>query len=97
MSKTKATPVEFNCCAPEAQAVQLAGTFNDWSTEATPMTKGEHDNWSVSLNLPPGRHEFKFVVDGQWCCEPGCDGTNRDCPKCVPNEFGTLNRFIDVE
>lgn len=97
MSKTKAKAVEFHCRAPEAQTVQLAGTFNDWNSETTPLTKGEHGDWAASLDLPPGRHEFKFVVDGQWCCEPGCDGTDRECPKCVPNSFGTMNRFIDVE
>lgn len=97
MSKTKAKSIEFNCRAPEAQAVHLAGTFNEWNTGSTPLTKGADGNWAVSVDLPPGRHEFKFVVDGEWCCEPGCDGTNNECPKCVPNSFGTMNRFIDVE
>ena len=97
MLKTKLKSVEFNCRVPKAQTVHLAGTFNGWNTGSIPLTKGEDDSWTVSVDLPPGRHEFKFVVDGQWCCDPGCDGTNRECPKCVPNSFGTMNRFIDVD
>lgn len=67
MSKTKLKPSEFNCRAPEAQAVHVAGTFNGWNTGSTPLTKGEDGKWTVSVDLPPGRHEFKFVVDGPWC------------------------------
>lgn len=59
------------------------------------MTKDEGGNWNAKLDLPPGRYEFKFVVDGQWCCEPSCQ-PSAECPQCVPNTFGTMNRFIDV-
>lgn len=86
---------KFTCGAPEAKAVFLAGTFNGWKPDATPMTKDGEGEWSVSLKLAPGHHEFKFVVDGDWCCEPGCHGS-AECPKCVPNDFGTMNRVIDV-
>jgi len=92
----KAKPVEFSCHAPDARAIFLAGTFNEWNTEATPMVKGADGNWTVAVKLSPGHHEFKFVVDGSWCCEPGCDGTYRDCPKCVSNPFGTMNRVLEV-
>jgi len=96
MSKNKAKPIEFTCRASEAQAVFLAGAFNEWNTEATPLAKDADGKWTVALKLSPGRHEFKFVIDGNWCCESSCDGTNRDCPKCVPNQFGTMNRVIEV-
>ena len=84
------------CHAPEAKAVFLAGMFNGWKPDATPMVKGSEGEWSVNMKLPPGRHEFKFVVDGQWCCEPGCEGPHHGCPKCVPNSCGTMNRVIEV-
>jgi len=96
MPKEKTKTTEFCCRAPDAGAVFLAGTFNDWKTDATPLTKNDDGTWKANLDLPTGRHQFKFVVDGQWCCEPGCDGADRDCPKCVPNDFGTMNRFVDV-
>lgn len=93
-NRTQATTL--SCHAPEAQAVFVAGTFNDWKPDAEPLQRGADGNWSVALQLPPGRHEFKFIVDGQWCCEPGCEGEHRGCPKCVPNQHGTMNRVLEV-
>lgn len=92
--KTKGTT--FTCHAPEAEAVFLAGTFNNWDTKAMPMAKGADGNWTAALELSPGRYEFKFIVDGAWCCEPGRDGADAECPNCVPNPFGTMNRMIEV-
>lgn len=90
---TKATV--FQCHAPQAQAVCLAGTFNEWSPQATPMAKDAEGNWRVAVDLKPGRYEFKFVIDGAWCCEPGCERSDT-CAVCVPNPFGTMNRVIEV-
>lgn len=86
----------FTCLAPTARAVFLAGTFNGWDAKATPMVKDAQGNWEVAVDLPPGRHEFKFAVDGVLCCEPACQGTDNGCPKCVPNSSGTMNRMIEV-
>lgn len=96
MAKSKSKPVEFCCQAPEAAAVFLAGAFNEWRVDATPMKRDDDGQWTARVKLPPGRHDFKFVVDGEWCCEPSCKPEGK-CPKCVPNDFGTMNRFIDVE
>ena len=63
----------FTCYAPEAKSVFLAGTFNDWRPESTPMEKDAEGNWSVTVSLKPGRYEFKYVVDGAWCCAPDCE------------------------
>lgn len=89
--------VTITCHAPEAQAVFVAGTFNEWQPAALPLQPGDAGNWNTTLDLLPGRYEFKFIVDGQWCCEAGCEHEYRGCPKCVPNEFGTMNRVLDVD
>lgn len=86
---------EFKCHAPNAQSVFLAGAFNEWNPGATPMQRTDDFIWTTSLNLAPGRYEYKFVVDGVWCCEPGCKETAL-CPHCVPNAFGTMNRVVEV-
>jgi 1,4-alpha-glucan branching enzyme len=97
MKKTNSKPVEFSCHAPKAKAVFIAGTFNDWKPDASAMHNHlPNGKWTVTLPLRPGRHEFKFVVDGQWCCEPGCEHEHQGCPKCVPNEFGTMNRVLEL-
>jgi 1,4-alpha-glucan branching enzyme len=93
---TRQPSTRLTCHAPEAQAVSVAGTFNDWDAVATPLARDADGNWSALLDLPPGRHEYKFIVDGAWYCEPGCEGTYHGCPKCVPNAFGTMNRVVDV-
>ena len=97
MSKKNTTKrVPFVCKAPDAGAVFVAGTFNDWSADANPLKKGRGGAWKATISVPRGRHEFKFIVDGEWCCDPGCSGDHA-CPKCVPNDQGTMNRVIEVE
>lgn len=93
--RNQTQPSTLSCRAPEAQAVFVAGTFNDWKPDAEPLQRGPDGTWRATLKLPPGRHEFKFIVDGEWCCEPGCAG-DRACPKCVPNDHGTMNRVLEV-
>ena len=83
--------VTLCCRAPTAQSVFVAGTFNDWRPEATPMIRGADGEWTAALHISPGRYEFKFVVDGQWCR----DDANLEC-ECVPNPLGTMNRVLDV-
>lgn len=55
---------------PDAKTVALAGTFNSWNPQATPLIKKGAD-WFVSINLAPGTYQYKFVVDGQrWTVDP---------------------------
>lgn len=87
---------QFTCTAPAAKAIFVAGTFNDWSPTATPLIRGPKGVWSADVDLAPGRYEFKFLVDGAWCCEPGCETADAGSSQCVSNAFGTMNRFIEV-
>ncbi len=96
--KTDVIATEIICAAPDAKKVFLAGTFNDWSEVDTPMKRGKGGNWMAALNLSPGHYEYKFVIDGQWCCRPGCaDHVYAGCLECVPNSFGTMNRVLEVK
>jgi len=95
--RKKTSPVRFGFDAPWASDVHLAGTFNGWSTSETPLNNSGDGKWHVSLDLAPGHYEYKFFVDGRWCCKPGCcDGPDALCPECVPHAFGTMNRVIEV-
>jgi 1,4-alpha-glucan branching enzyme len=91
-----ARSVTFSCFAPTARAVFLAGTFNGWNPEATLLVKDAEGRWDATLDLVPGYYEFKFAVDGAWCCEPGLPEPTRACPSCVPNRFGTMNCKMEV-
>lgn len=89
--------VPLSCHAPKAKAVFVAGTINDWKPNSPPMHHHLPDSeWTVTLPLAPGRHEYKFVVDGQWCCEPGAKDETQDRPDCCSNPFGTMNRVLEV-
>ena len=88
---------EFTCHAPQASSVFLAGTFNDWKPDTLAMERNTEGTWRLTLALPTGHHEFKFVVDGAWCCQPGCnDHAHEGCPTCVPNDCGTMNRVLEL-
>lgn len=63
---------------PNAKSVALAGTFNNWSTQSTPMTRKGAD-WSVSINLAPGTYRYKFVMDkDRWTVDPKNSQTEDD-------------------
>lgn len=83
--------------APKAKRVFVAGTFNDWNPSSHPLKRTGDGHWVLTLDLSPGRYEYKFVIDGQWCCEVGCDKAYDGCPGCVANQFGTMNRVLLVE
>jgi hypothetical protein len=44
----------------------VGGTFNNWNPTATPLLFVGGTEWSKELSLPPGRYEYRFVVDGKW-------------------------------
>ncbi|HVL40172.1 MAG TPA: alpha-amylase family glycosyl hydrolase [Fimbriimonadaceae bacterium] len=62
----------FYVAEKEHRSVHLAGSFNGWDRQATPMKLGaDRRTWSKTLSLPPGRHTYKFVLDGeQWVVDP---------------------------
>ncbi len=96
-SKTTTRTVTFTCNASNAHSVAIAGDFNQWDPNATPLSHVTGETWQVKLRLKPGIHEFKYVVDGQWCCEPGID--DHCCEsngETVDNPFGTKNRVVRV-
>jgi len=80
----------FTCRAPAAQAVFLAGDFNGWSATAQPLSRGDDGLWSVTLALPPGDHEYKFVVDGAW-------QEDADNPRRKPDPFGGSNSLVSID
>lgn len=48
-----------------AKDVYLSGTFNEWSTLKTRMIKND-SGWVAILPLQPGKHQYKFIIDGRW-------------------------------
>jgi len=88
LAGTKITSFKFY--APGAKKVVLSGSFNKWDTEKFPAKKDSKGNWGVKVGLKPGRHEYKFIVDGVWMNDP-------HCTDCVANSLGTHNCVIEVK
>ena len=65
--------VTFRYCAPEAQSVVLAGSFNGWNVAANRLKKGKDGAWTTTVNLLPGTYEYLFIVDGEWKTDPTCE------------------------
>src|SRR5437762_438247 len=55
---------------PGAKHVQVAGSFNGWRPESTPLQRTDGGKWIGDLRVEPGRYEYLFVVDGQWIPDP---------------------------
>ena len=54
-----------------APKVYLAGVFNGWSTNKTPLAgPNQNGEYSVDVALQPGKYGYKFVVDGKWLRDP---------------------------
>lgn len=68
--------------------VSVAGDFSDWKPVA--MKKQKDGSYSVTVAVPPGGHEYKFVIDGQWIVDP-------DNSRWALNPYGTLNSVAQAE
>lgn len=75
--------------SPAAKQVLVAGSFNQWNPERTPLVAASDGRWTGHLNLGPGRHEYLFVVDGQWLPDP-------NARESVANPFGGRNSVLKV-
>jgi len=84
VAKPKTVKLTFSYIAPEAQSVLLAGDFTEWRTAPVGLKKDKKGVWKKTLTLPPGRYEYRLLVDGQWRDDPLCTAR-------VPNGFGSQN------
>ncbi len=88
VQKVKVTFVFPTCqCCPKR--VSLSGDFNGWSPDATPMKQYDDGHWETTVELAPGRYEYKFVRDGEWM-------PDLLARENVLNPHGTLNSVIEV-
>ncbi len=81
--------MEFVIAAPGATSVRLAGDFNGWQPERTPLKPLRGGMYQVVLPLNPGRYRYRYVVDGTWRNDPANGHVET-------NPFGDLNSVIEV-
>lgn len=86
-SRSTCVCVEF--IHSQANEACIAGSFNEWHPSVTPMIRVDGGKWEKELALPPGRYEYRLVVDGQWADDPAARET-------VPNPFGGFNAVLVI-
>jgi 1,4-alpha-glucan branching enzyme len=75
--------IKFECHADPGSEVFVAGTFNNWRPCGFDKLRDRRRDgtFRTLLMLRKGRHEYKFLVNGEWLSE---------------NEAPALNRVMEV-
>ena len=74
----------FELAAPTAKHVDLVGDFTHWQQQPIHLRKSNDGIWRATVKLEIGPHEYRFMVDDQWCDDP-------KCVEHVPNPYGGQN------
>jgi 1,4-alpha-glucan branching enzyme len=73
--------IRLQLFAPDAHIVYLAGSFNEWAKNRDGLVfdpqfamSVSNGVWGATVALPPGRHAYQFVIDGdRWVVDPNVD------------------------
>jgi hypothetical protein len=62
----------FVLVAPQARTVHVTGDFTSWSRDGFALENLRGSGiWTGDIALPPGVHQYTFVVDGnEWVADP---------------------------
>ncbi len=71
-----------------AKQVKVTGSFNSWDKNGIPMA-AQGGNWTASVDLAPGRYEYKYIVDGKWHADPAAER--------VWNDQGSENSVLNIK
>ena len=78
---------------PGTTSVAWAGTANGWNNTSNPMSDDDGDGvYEVTISLPAGAHEYKFIQNADW----GLAETFNGSESCTtpPGEF--VNRVVTI-
>jgi hypothetical protein len=83
--------VQLRLVTTASSAVTVAGDFNDWDPQATPLRPtGRSGEWTVELRLRPGRYRYAFLVDGRnWVGDPSE-------PRAADSDYGAPTSVLTV-
>lgn len=63
----------------KADHVALVGSFNHWSVDRDLFQHQGGTLWTITKELPPGRYEYKFVINGEkWEKDPNAPEWDED-------------------
>ena len=77
--------------APVAKSVCIVGDFNNWNTHANPMKKLKDGDYSLKLDLEPGReYQFRYLIDElKW-------ENDRNADKYVRSVYGDSDNSVFI-
>lgn len=83
--------VVFRLDTTPGMRVFLTGSFNNWAPYADPMSEESADGvYKLAIQLPPGKHEYLFVIGDEWCTDP-------QNPDTITNAYGSFNSVLTIE
>jgi hypothetical protein len=86
----EAVSKRFVIYMPEAQNVQIAGSFTNWNSIPMKMV-GPSGYWEIELNVTRGEHKYVFIIgDDKKIADPTILLKERD-------DFGSENSILLVE
>lgn len=69
----------FRVYLPQADSVELVGGFTGWRNAPIRLVREPSGWWFVRLDLPPGDHDFSYLVDGAtWLPDYAASGIRRN-------------------
>jgi hypothetical protein len=72
----------------DARIVVLSGSFNNWNQSQFVFGR-EGDDWICRIDLEPGKHAYKFIVDGNWLLDPAN-------PNVEDDDYGVKNSVVNI-
>ena len=65
----------FRTFNPDAQSIEILGSFTGWHDRPVRMTKTTDGWWHAEIELSPGDHEFQYLVDRRdWLADYAAGG-----------------------
>ncbi|XP_066915050.1 uncharacterized protein [Clytia hemisphaerica] len=73
LDNNKTLPIVFHW-GYGGKEVFLSGSFYEWKKRVPMINSG--DEYTTTVDLPSGTHEFKYIVDGHWQHDPNQNTVN---------------------
>ncbi|XP_047970259.1 phosphoglucan phosphatase DSP4, amyloplastic [Salvia hispanica] len=89
LTGTTRKPVKLKWHGTGCSTVEISGLDIGWG-QRMPLSYSEEEGlWILHRDLPEGRYEYKYIVDGEWMC-------NEHELITSPNQDGHVNNYIEV-
>lgn len=82
--------VTFSWKEKNCSTVEISGIDIGWGQRMPLTFDKEQGLWILKRELPEGRYEYKYIVDGEWTC-------NKYELVTFPNKDGHVNNYVQVD